>query len=390
MISGIPPFGGMDNLLIIILIINLIIFIRRKDKINNSFVNYVIFFFGLSLFQIITFPEASLYTYVGLLLRIIIAYLSVKNIEGFPHKFIRIMRFFTLIALILYSFFLVFPSIEDYLLKYRYFLSNFEIVDLNKTLFFYTIHREPYGEILKRNAGPFWEPGAFAGYLIVAILFVVLEERKLFTKTSYLFMIGLISTFSTTGYIVFGILTGLYFFWIKNKLKYSFLLLPLFYIFWYLNTTVNFLGAKISNQISNTSFNNYSSDNRFNSALLDIKDIHSNPLIGRGPSNEVRYNNSNETLFFRTNGDTDFLVKFGITGFLFYFFHIYKSIVKISSSENNRVRRKDGFLFLLILFLIGFSETYFYLPFFWALSFLYTNMTTFSNDIHHNSRIQPA
>lgn len=62
------------------------------------------------------------------------------------------------------------------------------------------------GTISVRNSGPFWEPGAFQGYIWIAILLLLfnvdgqsLERRK---ATFVLFLISLLTTQSTTGYIL--------------------------------------------------------------------------------------------------------------------------------------------------------------------------------------------
>ena len=39
-----------------------------------------------------------------------------------------------------------------------------------------------------RNPGPFWEPGAFAVYLIVALIFNIIKEGNLLTKKNVVFL----------------------------------------------------------------------------------------------------------------------------------------------------------------------------------------------------------
>jgi hypothetical protein len=47
-----------------------------------------------------------------------------------------------------------------------------------KSLLFYTSFRLIPGRLIVRNSGMFWEPGAFAGYLILALVFIALKNRK--------------------------------------------------------------------------------------------------------------------------------------------------------------------------------------------------------------------
>ena len=66
---------------------------------------------------------------------------------------------------------------------------------------FYTFNRGDFSEI--RNYGPFWEPGAFQGFLVIALLclFVCQKELKNSKRKLIILVITLISTQSTTGYI---------------------------------------------------------------------------------------------------------------------------------------------------------------------------------------------
>jgi len=61
------------------------------------------------------------------------------------------------------------------------------------------------GEI--RNSGPFWEPGAYGGYLLLIPLFF-LNEPDFFLKNkrkSLVLFLALLSTMSTTAYLSIGI-----------------------------------------------------------------------------------------------------------------------------------------------------------------------------------------
>ena len=49
----------------------------------------------------------------------------------------------------------------------------------------YTFNSQGEGLLwLKRNSGPFWEPGAFSGFLILALLFNIIITGKIFTNSS--------------------------------------------------------------------------------------------------------------------------------------------------------------------------------------------------------------
>lgn len=69
---------------------------------------------------------------------------------------------------------------------------------------YYTFGR--YGGLFNRNSGPFWEPGAFQGFIVIAMLMLLhntdnstIIHRKIIL---IIFLITLLTTQSTTGYII--------------------------------------------------------------------------------------------------------------------------------------------------------------------------------------------
>ena len=62
------------------------------------------------------------------------------------------------------------------------------------------------GTISLRNSGPFWEPGAFQGYIWIAVLFLLFDVDKKCIKyrkaVFALFIITLLTTQSATGYVL--------------------------------------------------------------------------------------------------------------------------------------------------------------------------------------------
>lgn len=71
---------------------------------------------------------------------------------------------------------------------------------------FYTQLFNPLaGELTLRNCGPFWEPGAFQGFLNLALAILILtyqNRNKWFYIITGTFIVAIITTYSTGGYIV--------------------------------------------------------------------------------------------------------------------------------------------------------------------------------------------
>lgn len=57
-----------------------------------------------------------------------------------------------------------------------------------------------------RSSSIFWEPGAFAFYLIIGIIYHFFSREKIDEKRVITYICCLVFTFSTTGYLVFGVL----------------------------------------------------------------------------------------------------------------------------------------------------------------------------------------
>ena len=73
---------------------------------------------------------------------------------------------------------------------------------------FYTWGWDNYGTglyLLNRNCGPFWEPGAFQGFLVVALLMCVKFGNyiKAIDKKILVLLVTLLTTLSTTGLLLF-------------------------------------------------------------------------------------------------------------------------------------------------------------------------------------------
>lgn len=136
---------------------------------------------------------------------------SIVSIDEFSEKYIRILEIIAIISLICF-----FIQITNTSLVNR--LANTTILEGYSVSWF---HTWGWTYIFNRNSGPFWEPGAFQGYLFIAVLFIMrngnLEKR---CPELLLLMLTILTTKSTTGYILVGFL-GAYFvlMYTQNSIK---------------------------------------------------------------------------------------------------------------------------------------------------------------------------
>ena len=256
---------------------------------------------------------------------------------------------------------------------------NFEFYDYDTSIYqsapqfiIFTINRgELSPDEFIRNSGPFWEPGAFSGFLIVALIFNLLIEQKIKTKKNILFILAIITTFSTTGYIaMFLLLIGFILIGRKVSTKlFATASLTAIFIFSFFN--LYFLSSKIADNIlySQTSNPTYAFRTRLISAEVDIYDVINYPLSGRGRFQATRFDSKDPVLRHRNNGVTGLAAEFGVIGFIFYFFTMYKSF--LAFCVNKKTKPIFALFIMAVIFTIGFSQYYFMKPFFIALSMLF-------------------
>jgi hypothetical protein len=387
-LSGITFFDGHIGFLVLVFCLNLGLFIYRKENIDNGFITFLVFFILLTAAQILWLSDGSLVSFTGMVLRTCTAYLVLKNCSDFISTFLKVLFFLSLAGIFLYVFFIIFPSIEQMLFEKKHVWDNAEKYHADKSLIIYTIHREnfygldPMGLFgLPRNSGPFWEPGAYGGYLVLGIVTEMLLFRKL-SRRAWVFLVALFTTYSTTAYLAVGVFFVLYYLLVDNKAERLIVIVPLLVILiWISLFSLEFLSAKIVHQLKEFNEGNvYSSqpenDTRIGSASLDFKDLQRSPIFGTGSSDETRWG-PNEKLFMRTNGITDFLVRMGIVGFTFCIFFMFNACKKLFQRLETPKPSASGFVLVFMIFFVSLGETFFVTVFFWSFFFIQYNNLVF-------------
>ena len=151
-----------------------------------------------------------------------------------------------------------------------------------------------YGDnsLVPRNSGMFWEPGAFAGIIIMMFLIMVIYKQyyneKQFKNIIKWLIIGIISTFSTTGLLLIPVLILINFTRGKKislSTAFKLLNLSIFIIFIsvYSFNNIPVLKNKIEKQIEAVETQERGSETtRLGSMFLLINLINEEPIIGNG------------------------------------------------------------------------------------------------------------
>jgi hypothetical protein len=213
--------------------------------------------------------------------------------------------------------------------------------------------------MLPRNCGFAWEPGVFAVYLCLAIfinLFITNSDSKGKIRF-WVLLFALISTQSTTGYLIFLVI--ILFYYLNKKLKIILLLLPLMITALIFIFSLPFMSNKIVSLVNETSeidlmveasIGRESSfaPQRFSSFLLALRDFYNNPILGTGGIAGKSWTNKIGANISTITGIGIILAQFGIIGFLFFIIISFKTSLFFSKYFNYNGK---FLLFLVILFI---------------------------------------
>jgi O-antigen ligase len=245
------------------------------------------------------------------------------------------------------------------------------------SLGFHTYLLDP--QQMHRNSGIFWEPGAFAGYIIVALLMLAVLRtsisRKQHLAALCILTLALISTFSTTGYVAFPIALLLNYDWRgvnrERTASVAFgicILAPLILLSSYYSFSgLDFLGVKIREQITAVERHEPGYHiNRIGTLEYDWKYVSRRPFTGWGLHNKTRYALTPWAADYAFgNGMADFIVKFGLIGFGTFLLWIAWGANHISGKSRGYVL---GFVASILVLLQG--EPFLNFPFFLGLMFM--------------------
>ena len=244
----------------------------------------------------------------------------------------------------------------------------------------FVIHNFHYDSVPYRNSAFFWEPGAFSGYLVLALIFLGLAKeqfkvRSYWTRISILF-VGLLTTFSTAGYIVLPFVLLLNFRLNGRTKTVAIKSFMLFYVFALLTEFMTYtcvvgrrsMQEKIVTQYTDALYNNggrYS--DRFDSLTADLEYIKKRPFLGWGLNNKTRYmlHPGKEYGSGHGEGLTDFTVKFGFLGLGIFTLCVWKGFMQVSG-QNIII---SSFAVLIILLMLN-GECFLNFPLFLGLMFL--------------------
>lgn len=377
-ISGNQAFvygSRQDPILITAAAIFLVAYLHRKGPVvSRRFLYLTAGFAALFLIHAAAFRFLPLETTGGFFLRLLAALCAVGASRNFPLSYSRSLFFLVLLSFVFY--------VPDQLLGFVdiEFRSVFEPIRAAVGVderFNILVHNFQVGAHTHRNAGFFWEPGAFAGYLVLAIL-LLSAVRRTIPRSQYRLMLlvlsaGVLTSFSTTGYLALPLALWLHLpddvtarTRLAKRLIVRYAAVSLIVISAIVLFNLDFVGEKIRDQIVQTADREQAWElGRVGSFLFDWEYIRERPFSGWGLNTRSRFmlHPGLEEIRFG-NGLSSLVAGFGLIGLLIYCSSLYYSL---RPGFPNRSRTLFA-VSVIVLLLNG--EIFLNHPLFWSIAFL--------------------
>lgn len=372
MLSGNPAamsmLGGVKLALPLLLVVELAALIMLNRA--NDIVRYSLPLIPWFLLEIYHLLDGNPFSNVlGVLCRLLAAYLICLLLrEEFVPMFIKIMCFLSWLS---FPFFLML-AIEPPITSSGLLQSVSNIFGANTDSITLLLHTyQDTGDI--RNSGCFWEPGAFGGYLMLAIMLLGDSNNgkpfKGFKNQFILLSVALLTTTSTTAYVayfvylVYMVSTRMV---IRNMVRIVFILPVIAIGIWYTMFNATFLYEKIQKQYSMTEDQSYGWEiTRFGSLLYDYYHIEQKPFLGWGSYTDLRATGGAEDIISgKGNGFSEFTVRNGVIGTLIYFMGVFLYMYRLSGMK----KLSAAIMVLLVITLLQ-GEVFLNYPLFLSLMF---------------------
>lgn len=370
-ISGNPAAAifGKEGTYIVAFLVLMLMWARRPTPIAGSALVLPAVIAGLALVHLLSFGGMVLMASLGFLVKIGIGILAATVIDDFFRKFVRWMAILACVSLVFYV-----PYVAGFDLSGPLSFLNVSVDSSNGISAIRHIGIHNFHQAHEtRNSGMFWEPGAFAGYLVLA-LFVIVACRgnKAFARWEVVAIVaGLLSTQSTMGYLA-GLIVGAYYLLDRFADERGSATLPFLpavllaggFVTFMVVTEVDFIGDKIQEQLFSAQVGRDRNEiTRFGNMLYDLDSIGQRPLTGWSGNPETRFAldpELAELIAGQGSAITGFWVRFGAIGWLAFFWALYAAAKRSFKSP------VSGFFLVVITAALLVGEQYTNFPLIYA------------------------
>lgn len=339
-----------------------LVHMASNKNIQNSMIRILVIWLVINVLSVVILGGGFIFFRIIIMTvnLILVPYLFLRAMgPGFWDKLEKVIFILTLLSIPLYLLNILFIDFFNSLTIYFEPLTKHSLtVNLHYwTALIYTnaIGDNYYG--LVRNSGFVWEPGGFAMIIIVAIVYNWLTNGVSFNRKIFIYIVALISTFSTAGY--FALLFILAAFYIKKVTFFNIILLGIaVIIFFNFVYQLDFMEGKINkyteayqqNEINAKAEKNKVKVNRFQGGYEALVKTMKYPL-GYGLVSEKDY--TDEVEIYGTNGLGSLLVMWGIPAFIYLIYLMWKFFVILNIRNLNRL---SLFFLMMALLVVFFSN----------------------------------
>jgi hypothetical protein len=355
---------------------------HKKSTLALSDLLVIFLFLMILAAQALSFNFFSLITIVGFIVKLLVGFAAVRLVNNFPHIYINVIYVICIVSLCFYVPEQVFHAVGHDL------ASLFTpAISLLHEVFSYCCHRHilvynfEYPKEFHTNAGIVWESGAFAGYILLALIFLGLKkdsyEKRFYMTRFCVMLITLFTTLSTMGYLVCSVVLMIHYRrveraaaanlgWLSIIIMASPLLVYGAVRIW----NLDHMGPKIIHQYEEAvsrSGDNWQV-NRFGQVLWDWRYIKRRPVIGWGLHPKTRFALDPRDMLLsegQGNGLSGFVHTFGLLGLGVFVAAAWKGLYILSG--NNFFR---SVLAVTAILLMSNGEGFLNSPLFLGLMFL--------------------
>lgn len=359
---GFPSFRFLSRYNFLLLPFILYVVNKNGFYIQKSL--YIVLFF-LVILSVIHFSLGHL-TLIGcitfVLTMAVALYAAVMMGRAFLQVFISVMRFFAITSFIIWTAVVLIPGFHSMLFDFASHLPQMISDDWIKNssnkgislyLYYLPVNTSTAYTSFIRNNGPFYEPGLFASYLNIALAFNVCINKKLLIKSNIPFILTILSTCSSAGYISF-ILIVIFSVFVQKKWIYRIVTIIAIIFLWQPVMNLEFMADKITSNYDNALT---SSASRFGAIIYHWEKVKESPVIGYAGgtvpiTNFDRFRSGTDKIL-SPNGLSYLFVFWGIPLAILFYFLLYVGLKRMTSIKDTKI--------LLCLYLIilstAFSQT---------------------------------
>jgi len=296
----------------------------KKFTLSKYYFHYALLSIGFLLVHPLllgNFDMPNIYFGYSIRIACFLFVISILGHQKFSLTYLRVMLFVCFFNLILY--------ISDvYLFQFSQLLPSF-LPDLESwdtyTFKNYIFYVTPIGmdglsvshSSFIRNIGIFWEGGAYQYFLNIAlILSLYVKKNPIFSFPNWILVISIITTFSTTGYLIMAVVLASI---VMGKSSKRMFFVKILIIIPLLLTVL--FSSVIYNKLFDADSTEYigSTQRRILDTVVDHNVFRDNPLLGIGLGNLEGWESYSAQLSGGTsssNSLTNYLAKIGLLGFL--------------------------------------------------------------------------